>query len=184
MKTKEFVGLVSVDIKKCEEALSNGNNNLNLLMELHGRYSMVSPNYPDVNTNPLMLQRHPNWANGELRKILGFLTAYYVNNCEDYNFQMDSPVQLTANITNQNTNQNNISFSFEEAERAIENMAGLREKDISDALAKISEIKEIFNSQDRKSKKWEKVRDILTWLADKSVDVGIAFLPLLMKIGT
>ena len=31
--------------------------------------------------------------------------------------------------------------------------------------------------------KWEKVKPVLTWLADKSCDVGIALLPLLLKIG-
>lgn len=50
-------------------------------------------------------------------------------------------------------------------------------------LDKISEIEEVVKSKDSKKSKWEKVKPVLTWLADKSCDVGIALLPLLLKIG-
>lgn len=47
---------------------------------------------------------------------------------------------------------------------------------------KVSALDGIVNSQDRKNKKWENANSIIKWIADKGVDVGLAFLPLLMKI--
>ena len=43
--------------------------------------------------------------------------------------------------------------------------------------------KAIVELKEPKKTKWQKIKPILTWLADKSVDVGIALLPLIMKIG-
>ena len=51
-----------------------------------------------------------------------------------------------------------------------------------EVLDKISEIEEVVKSKDSKKSKWEKVKPVLTWLADKSCDVGIALLPLLLKL--
>lgn len=39
-----------------------------------------------------------------------------------------------------------------------------------------------MNSKESKSKKWSNAKDIIKWVADKGVDVGIALLPLVLKI--
>ena len=61
-------------------------------------------------------------------------------------------------------------------------MTGLSEKEEKDTLKKIDEIKAIVELKETKKTKWQKLKPILGWLADKSVDVGIAILPLLLKI--
>ena len=38
-------------------------------------------------------------------------------------------------------------------------------------------------TKDSKSKKWSKAKEIIKWIADKGVDVGIALLPLVLQIG-
>ena len=48
--------------------------------------------------------------------------------------------------------------------------------------AKLDELEKIVNSKDKKKTKWEKAKNILVWLADKSCDVGMTILPLLWKI--
>ena len=40
-----------------------------------------------------------------------------------------------------------------------------------------------MKSKDSKSKKWSKAKEIIKWIADKGVDVGIALLPLVLQIG-
>ena len=50
-------------------------------------------------------------------------------------------------------------------------------------LEKIDELETIVGANERKTKKWERAKEIIKWIADKSVDVGIAMLPLIMKIG-
>ena len=64
----------------------------------------------------------------------------------------------------------------------IEDMTLLTNEETKEILAKISEIEEVVKSNDKKKTKWEKVKPVLVWLADKSCDVGIALLPLLLKI--
>lgn len=90
----------------------------------------------------------------------------------------------TVQINNSNTNENkvDINISFAEAREKIENMNSLPESEIEEILEKIEELEKIVNSQDRKNKKWENANSIIKWIADKGVDVGLAFLPLLMKI--
>lgn len=86
------------------------------------------------------------------------------------------------NITNTNENKIDITVSFFEVKRKVEKMTALKDEEIDEVLKKIDEIEDIVKSSDRKSKKWDNAKEIIKWLADKSVDVGIALLPLLLQI--
>lgn len=81
------------------------------------------------------------------------------------------------------TQTQTINITFEDVRRQIEEMTGLSEGETQETLTKIDEIKAIVELKEPKKTKWQKIKPILTWLADKSVDVGIALLPLIMKIG-
>ena len=61
-------------------------------------------------------------------------------------------------------------------------MTSLTNEETEEVLAKISEIEEVVKSNDKKKTKWEKIKPVLVWLADKSLDIGTALLPLLLKI--
>lgn len=61
-------------------------------------------------------------------------------------------------------------------------MTSLTDNETKEILDKINEIETIINSNEKKKTKWEKAKPVLTWLADKSFDVGVAILPLLLKI--
>ena len=54
---------------------------------------------------------------------------------------------------------------------------------IEEILAKINELEEIVNSKERKSKKWANAGEIIKWIAEKGIDVGLTLLPLLLKLG-
>ena len=58
-------------------------------------------------------------------------------------------------------------------------MESLTEDETKEAIYKIKEIETIYKSKDNKKKKWEKLRKIIIWLADKSVDLAIAYLPII-----
>ncbi len=85
-------------------------------------------------------------------------------------------------ITNTNENKVDINISFSDVRKEIENMSALSDAEIEEILNKINELEKIVQSSDRKSKKWEKAKGIVKWVADKGVDVGIALLPLLLQI--
>lgn len=83
-------------------------------------------------------------------------------------------VNVTANL--------NVNVTFEQVRSQIEGMSSLTNEETTEILQKVSEIEDVVKSNDTKKSKWEKTKPVLKWLADKSCDVGIALLPLLMKI--
>lgn len=85
----------------------------------------------------------------------------------------------------QNINVNNIvniSISFNETRKQIEEMASLTAEQINEALDRINEIERIIKTNDSKKSKWEKLKPIFVWLADKSYDLAKTILPLLLKV--
>ena len=76
-----------------------------------------------------------------------------------------------------------MTVSFDAVRDKVNNMTSLPDEDIEEIQNRIDEIEEIVNSKETKSKKWSKAKEIIKWIADKGVDVGIALLPLLLKIG-
>ena len=116
-------------------------------------------------------------------KLILFKAAGFENwgQKDDRNDQT-SKISITNNNANTNTNSISVTVSFEEVRRNIENMSALPDTEIEEILSKINDLEVIVTSEDRKSKKWEKAKSIIKWVADKGVDVGIALLPLLLHI--
>lgn len=85
-------------------------------------------------------------------------------------------------INNTNENKIDITISFKEVRKTVENMTSLQDTEIDEILTKIDDLEKIIYSKDRKTKKWDNAKDIIHWIADKGVDVGIALLPLLLQI--
>ena len=73
-------------------------------------------------------------------------------------------------------------MDFDAARNQIESMTGLSEKETQETLDKVNEIKEIVQLKDSPKTKWQKLKPILAWIADKSVDVGVTLLPLILKL--
>ena len=82
--------------------------------------------------------------------------------------------------TNTNTNVTVVNFSI--VEENLKKNESLTEDQTIEALKKLEELKSIYQSKDNKKTKWSKVKSIIIWLADKSVDIGIAFLPLITSM--
>ena len=58
-----------------------------------------------------------------------------------------------------------------------ESITSVSDKEIDEIIEKINEIESICKSNERKTKKWEKVKKIIIWLMDKGVDVAIQLIP-------
>lgn len=89
---------------------------------------------------------------------------------------------ITINNSNTNENHNDIAISFDAVRDSINSMTSLPYEDVEEIQNKINEIEKIVKSKDSKNKKWSNAKEIIKWIADKGVDVGIALLPLLLKI--
>lgn len=97
--------------------------------------------------------------------------------------QVQTP-SANVNVSNVNSNINDIriDITFEQAREQIEDMTSLTNEQTKEILDKITEIENAVSSKDAKKSKWEKIKPILKWLTDKSFDVGMVILPLLLKL--
>lgn len=105
------------------------------------------------------------------------------------NKQEDLPstiINVSSSSTAENHNQINIEINvtFDDVREQVRSMEStLDERDVKEILEKIDALEKIIESDDKKYVKWKKARSIGKWILDKSVDVGIALLPLYLKIG-
>lgn len=75
-----------------------------------------------------------------------------------------------------------VNLSFEQAIQKIEDMPGLTEDDTQEIKGKIQDLEEISKEKISKKKKWDKVKPILKFAADKGADVAIAIMSLIMQM--
>ena len=91
-----------------------------------------------------------------------------------------SPTMPDVNVT---VNNNvTVNITFEQVRAKIEDMTSLTEEQTKEALEKVSEIESVVKGEGNKKSKWEKIKPILVWLADKSFDVAMTILPLLLQV--
>lgn len=186
---KEFYDMVCADI----ERLSNTQNlsddeRLKLHREMDGKYQACIKKWyeglwcTDKEATIIWYQSlgmSPDSVQENLEMMKAKLETYkYQMNA----VQLQKPEVSNSQIVNV-TNSVNVNVTFEQVRKEVEKMTSLTNEQTQDVLDKISEIEEVVKCKDSKKSKWEKVKPVLMWLADKSCDVGIALLPLLLKIG-
>ena len=88
----------------------------------------------------------------------------------------------TPNVNVTVNNEINISITFEQVREKIEDMTSLTDEQTKEALDKVSEIESVVKGEGSKKTKWEKIKPFLTWLADKSFDLAMTILPLLLQV--
>lgn len=96
-------------------------------------------------------------------------------------------LNITINNDNKSSATNsvtmNINITFEDVKNQINSMEDVLGYDEVQLInSKIDELQKIVESSTKKSEKWKSIKEIGKWIFDKSVDVGIALLPLLLKI--
>lgn len=102
-----------------------------------------------------------------------------------WNTTAPSTKPASTRIPDVNVTVNNnvtVNITFEQVCAQIEDMDSLTDAQTKEALEKVSEIKKVIESAESKKTKWEKIKPVLIWLAEKSYDLGKAILPLLLKI--
>ena len=178
-----FLDMVSNDI----EQLSNVDNLsekdlLTLHRKMDGRYQVCIKDWFKGFWGADLEGKHISYNYLDSSSILENF-ASMIGKLEAFQYQMNAvhlpePASTQINVT---TNLN-VNVTFEQVRSQIEDMSSLTNEETSEILQKVSEIEDVVKSNDTKKSKWEKVKPVLKWLADKSCDVGIALLPLLMKI--
>ena len=101
-----------------------------------------------------------------------------------YKFQVNAVTnRIPENTVNVNVdNKIEVNISFESVRSHLEADTSLSDEQTIEAKQKIDEIEAVVKSNVSKKNNWIKLKPVLLLLADKSVDVGTALLPLLLKI--
>lgn len=188
----DFTRMVDADIEKCTEVLSSSFEEKkwkDLHVELTAKYSA---HISDIGSDMYGYLPKDNFFQVDLmdedslrhnifvlkNKLIAFKNYGYKNRKSTHG-DNGINIQNTLSATQTQT----INLSFEDVKRQVEDMTGLSDAETKETLDKIDEIKAIVELQEPKKSKWQKIKPILIWLADKSVDVGIALMPLILKIG-
>lgn len=183
---KEFLEMVEADIKRINDAIISGTDNSRweLFRELDGKYQVCIERFYDgmwlsvPNKNILHfpdLRKYPNYVTDNLKMVKSKLEVFrYQGNAVALPEVPATQVNVTTNV--------NVNITFEQVRAKIEDMTSLTDEQTKEALDKVSEIESVVKGEGSKKSKWEKIKPILTWLADKSFDVAVTILPLLLKI--
>lgn len=181
MIADEFKVIITEDINKCEEIIKSGNKAV--MNELHdtllSKYAKIIDGFGE-NLHSLFYDNYGTYVKQNLetmrQKLVLFQAMEYRNRY--------STVAGDGNVTINNNNNMDVilNITFSDAKERVENMTSLTEDEIQEVLTKIDELESIINSSERKTKKWNNAKEIIKWMADKSVDIGLTLLPLLLKL--
>ncbi len=201
----EFKEMFHEDLKCIDNALADILNNetpevakFDLYKELTGRYHTIIPRlgdglynyikdygfYDDVSGESLIHNLKLLKSKMKAFKALGYPISSELINSKKESLIVNANYSSHNENSNVNTNENinEIDMKFSTVRERIYEMSALSEEQIKDIISNVDRLEEIVKSNDRKSLKWEKAKDIIKWIADKGVDVGIALLPLLLTI--
>lgn len=180
------------DIAKIREVIDS--DNIKTMEEIHreidAKYQAVirdwglSMNCYNPNLGFDLYGIHKDELVQNLKMMIAKLEAYIWGNNMITELKKENSQDVNVTVTNTNTNSNEISIeiSFEQARQQVENMTSLTDEQTKEILDKITDIENTVNGSGTKKSKWEKIKPVLVWLADKSFDVGMTLLPLLLNI--
>ena len=186
-KDQEREKAIKADKKRIDEALASDDEETlkETHMYIHAKYSAYIPDWKEgfrgyVVNRGFQLEISKAVVIHNLRVMKAKLDGYAVGFEKPSNKSYVPSNSVNVNVSN--TNEVNLSVTFESVKQQIEDMTALTDKETEEILAKIAELEGIISSKDKKKTKWEKAKSILVWLADRSFDVGMAILPLLLQV--
>lgn len=96
--------------------------------------------------------------------------------------------QININNTNENSNKNEVKIELtidnmiNNVLKEVEEDDNLKDEELAEIKAIIAELNQIINEKPKK--KWEKCKEIMKWLGDKTIKFGKWFIPILTQILT
>lgn len=186
MPTTAILEMVNKDIMRCEEAQKQKEGSERLYQEFIAKYSTFYPKFKsEIPTGGKITAEGSEF---DYRKELSSIKVK-LETLLAAGFEFELPISETEsspyiNVQLDNRNEVNmtINITFNEVRDQIKNMSALSDEQAHEIMLKIDELEAIIKSSERKTTKWSRAKEILKWVADKGVDVGIALLPLFLKI--
>ena len=186
MPTTAILEIVNKDIVRCEEAQKQKEGSKCLYQELIAKYSTFYPKFKsEIPTGGKIAAAGSEFDYREelwsiKAKLETFLAAGF--EFELPKSETESSPYINVELDNRNEVNMTINITFNEVRDQIQNMSALSDEQAHEIILKINKLEEIIKSSEKKTTKWSRAKEILKWVADKGVDVGIALLPLFLKI--
>lgn len=179
----KFKTMIRKDIEICDEYISRNMATHAEVNALIGKYVM---DYPDFDKNIIAYASVPGYETNEIEniKIIKSKLEYLLNRGDNPDlYNKKSNAGITISNVNNNDNTNNVSFnmSIEDIKSNIDENTYLSDQEKMDLLSKLDEILELQNSNDSKTKKWNKAKKILGFILDKGADIAIMYIPQILK---
>lgn len=189
-KQEAFENTVNTDITTIDEALASDSEEQmkQVHMMIDGKYSSAISNIGQstygynekYGFNYELIGKESLAHNLYLMKskLQGYLCSFPTK-------AVEAVPQNNISVNVSNTNEINVTVSFEQAKQKIDDMPGLTDTDTEEIKSKIDELEYISQETLPKKKKWEKVKPILAFALDKGADVAITIMGLIlqMKLG-
>ncbi len=183
---KKFIDMVSTDVQRVENLSECEDTDylLSLHRELDGKYQACVKDWykgiwgVDKNATNIWYAHIEDSRTALLDNLRSFKSKL-----QTFIFQMNVNTMPSIPSTHVNVTTNvNLNVTFQQVRAQVEDMTSLTDEQTQEILDKITEIEAAYKENGSKKSKWEKVKPVLVWLADKSFDVGMTLLPLLLKI--
>ena len=180
---KGFLDMVECDIERIDNCLNNETeNSLDLFKELDGKYQGCSADW-----GLSMCEYYPEYKYINVYDLTDYETKENLKLAKakltTFKYGMNAISLPEASKTEINiNNQISVNITFDDVRSQVENMTSITEEETQELLERIDELEDIINSKDKKKTKWQKVSPILKWLADKSFDVAMVVIPLILKL--
>jgi len=176
---EKFIEIIDVDIQKGHEIIDNRRTSEcnEFHVRLLSKYTPIIDGF-DKHLRDLFYDNDKTYCMQNIKTMVEKLELFVAMG---YKNRYSEKIPQTI-INNSNSNNIDLSITFETAKKQVEEMSALTDSEVEEVLKKIDELKEIVTSKDGKTKKWENAKGIIKWIADKGVDIGLIILQLLLRI--
>lgn len=167
-------------ISKYKPYISDIDNNLDKDLDLTG----YSAYYGDYKENLVKIKD----------KLIVYLAMRNEENKNHSKEYKQPPVSVnvtnTSSSDNHSTNTNNntntatvdLKVVFEQARKIIDDDESLNDNEVSEIMERINQLEELASSDENKRSKWNKCKEVMTWLFEKGAKVAGTILPLIIEI--
>lgn len=184
------INLMNEYIHRCDDALQSQDiqQAKTLFLEIVSVYETEIPNF----WNGLKSDNGraiPNWEyiNPYWLADLPIVKAKLINYTSTFTSKQNPSSHIFINNSYATSNANaSAHIDFETdikiVQYKISEMDSLSAEETKIALQKLEELLKIAQSTDNRKTKWQKLGSIFKWIADKSVELAVAFAPALMNV--
>lgn len=199
--------VIKGDIARIEEVLVDGQHDdcKRLYNDLVSIYSTDIPDISNGLSQDMINLNGPGYAyRADYKRNLGVvkrkLELYLIKREESKKQVVErnsqAPVSVNVNNTNtsssdnQSTNTNSnantanidLKVMFEQARKTIDDDESLNDIEVSEIIERINQLEEVASSDENKRSKWNKCKEVMTWLFEKGAKVAGTILPLITEI--